>query len=151
MTIPRLDYDDAEFKRDMKRYKAAIPIAVKGSSHQILNEILDQEGLREYPPESDANQPPTPFYIRGVGIETGTGNLGNSERYGTGWEIEALGNYGAEASNATSYGKYMGDPEEQAEHMERLGWITTKTGVRNKLKKIGEILSAWMNRQFKKV
>src|SRR3972149_8749526 len=45
--------------------------------------ILKTEGLKNSPPGSAANAPPTPYYIRGKGTQYASYNKGNSERLGT--------------------------------------------------------------------
>ena len=38
-----------------------------------------------YPPESEANQPPTPYYIRGTGTQYANSNRGESKQLDTHW------------------------------------------------------------------
>ena len=89
-------------------------------SKAVADLILDETGLRAYPPETAANLPPTPFYIRERGLETASGNKGNSERYGTLFYVKTSG-YTTTIGNRASYAKYLGG-EEQAAAMARIGW-----------------------------
>jgi len=91
-----------------------------GLSKDVADLILDETGLRAYPPLTAANLPPTPFYIRGRGTEAASGNKGNSERYGTQFYVKAEG-YTTTIGNRASYAKYLGG-EEQAAAMARIGW-----------------------------
>src|SRR3990167_6710203 len=55
------------------------------SAMQDSNEIVVQ-GASIYPPETEANFPPPPYYIRGVGTQLSeTLNLNESEQLGTRW------------------------------------------------------------------
>jgi len=91
-----------------------------GLSKDVADLILDETGLRAYPPLTAANLPPTPFYIRGRGTEAASGNKGNSERYGTQFYVKTSG-YTTTIGNRASYAKYLGG-EEQAAAMARIGW-----------------------------
>ena len=44
--------------------------------------VLPTQGLRTYPPMTSANQPPTPYYIRGRGMQYKYGNDMKSENLG---------------------------------------------------------------------
>ena len=46
---------------------------LQSAAKESLTEVLDTEGLRKYPPETDANRPPYPYYERGRGTWTGPG------------------------------------------------------------------------------
>ena len=79
-----------------------------------------------YPATSEANQPPTPYYIRGTGTQMSPDkNRGESEQLGQKWEklveIEANGVVGT-VKNQTSYGPWVhGMLGQQAYHRQR-GW-----------------------------
>lgn len=41
-----------------------------------------------YPPETEANQPPPPYYIRGQGTQYANGNRGESQQLKDNWQTE---------------------------------------------------------------
>lgn len=147
--VPKVTVDLTELKKDIPRYQRAIQVSAKQGGRQIMSEILNQPGIISYPAGTKANDPPVPYYKRGVGTETAGGNDYSSERYGSSWKIEQSGSYKTVGSNAVSYAQYLADPERQSSAMNKIGWITTKEGVNRKLKRIGEILSFWIKRNFK--
>lgn len=117
---------------------------------EALNEILDTEGLRAYPPETAANMPPTPYYIRGQGMQYASYNTGSSERYGSryggdggdAWSLSARG-YTAKAENTASYAPYVGG-QQQAAHMARKGWRKLWDVAREKRETIRNIYDKWV-------
>jgi len=116
---------------------------------ESVNEILDTQGVRIYPPEGAGNQPPTPYYIRGVGTQTASGNLNNSQRYGASWFIDAA-SYRTTATNMATYGEFLADDETQALHMALIGWKKAGDAVLEKAEKVLEIFDKWIARALEK-
>ncbi len=82
--------------------------------------IIRQRGLKRYPPSGPGNTPPVPYYVRGVGTQYARFNLGNSERYGSRFEVKPEP-YGARVINDASYAQYLGG-QKQASRMATVGW-----------------------------
>lgn len=111
--------------------------------------ILPTEGLRNYPPETAANKPPTPFYIRGVGTQTQSRNYLNSERLGTKWNVTSRG-YETKVSNPASYARYV-HGEEQAGAMAEIGWKKLYDTAKKKLKQITRVYQGWVDKTLRDV
>jgi len=112
--------------------------------------ILPTEGLQKYPPETVANFPPTPYYIRGrgmqrAGIRKPAYNDGSSERYGTQFTVERYGGMSTKIGNRASYAKYLAG-EQQAAAMGRIGWRKLFEVANEKLPQIRIVFQAWVNK-----
>ena len=84
--------------------------------------------MAEYPSQTAANQPPVPYYIRGRGTQTASGNLGNSEDLGQKWrgakpQIRDKGFTVAIGTNV-SYAPFVQAHDRQARWMKSIGWKT---------------------------
>lgn len=123
---------------------------LQAAARESLAEVLGTVGLRKYPPETEANQPPYPYYERGRGTWTSPGrNTGSSERYGTKWD-ESLVPYGARAVNNASYAPYLAG-EEQAQAMAGKGWRKLRDVAEEKRAEIGKIFDGWIARLLKRL
>ena len=109
--------------------------------------ILPTEGLQNYPPITEANMPPVPYYIRGRGTQYATRNLGNSERLGTRWIVERKG-FSTVIGNPVSYARYV-HGEEQADAMKGIGWRKLFDVAKQKIKAIQKVYQAWVNKTIK--
>lgn len=90
---------------------------VNESFPQFISQVISQ--LQEYPPETAANRPPPPYYIRGQGKQiTLATNLNNSQNLGAKWssKINFIGNGRARATieNSATYASYVHLKETQA-------------------------------------
>jgi hypothetical protein len=107
--------------------------------------ILQTPGIK-YPPMTDANRPPVPYYIRGRGTQTAHGNLGNSERLGTQWYTKPAGT-GTWIGNRASYAQYVhGDEDEQAKAMAAIGWKRLIDVINARMPEIVKVYQAWVNK-----
>ena len=112
--------------------------------------ILPTEGLQKYPPETAANFPPTPYYIRGrgmqrAGIRKPAYNDGKSERYGTQWTVERYRDTATKIGNRASYAPYLGG-EGQAHKMAEKGWRKLAEVANEKLPQIKAVFQTWINK-----
>lgn len=114
---------------------------------QASKDILKTEGLQKYPPTTDANRPPTPWYLRGVGTQYKNRNDGRSERYGTQWHTDKV-SWGAKVGNRASYAIYVGG-DKQPGHMAAKGWRKLVDVVKEKQPKIKSALDAWIKKAMK--
>lgn len=141
----------------LKQYTSA---AGKESGELVLN----TQGLRAYPPATDANAPGRmrnvtfgngktvsfrmPYYVRGQGlmipIKDGWYNKQNSETYGKQWHITRE-DYGARIGNRASYAQYLAG-EEQAQAMAKIGWRKLVDVVNEKIEQIRAIFDRWINK-----
>jgi hypothetical protein len=110
-----------------------------GSILEQDTEILAREAvdtLTTYPPESEGNFPPPPYWERGVGLVGGQGQLYRpSQRYGDSgerWEYNTSTVGDTVTTVATTditYAPYLGDPKRQAGFHARRGWKTTEQAI----------------------
>ena len=112
--------------------------------------ILPTEGLQKYPPETAANFPPTPYYIRGrgmqrAGVRKPAYNDGKSERYGTQWTVERYRDTATKIGNRASYAIYLAG-EKQAQKMGEKGWRKLAEVATEKVPQIKVVFQAWVNK-----
>jgi len=132
------------------QFREQINKSLQSAAKESLTEVLDTQGLRKYPPETDANRPPYPYYERGRGTWTGPGyNTGSSERYGTRWD-ESVIPYGAKAVNNASYAPYLAG-EEQSSRMAEKGWRKLGDVAEEKRGTIKKIFDGWIDRLVKNI
>ena len=112
--------------------------------------IFTTEGLKKYPPLTDANAPPTPYYIRGRGTQTKSGNTGKSEKLGTLWYAKAQG-YSTAVGNRASYAKYVHGDDDQATFMAPKGWRKLKEVAEEKITEITKVYDAWVGKLLKDI
>ncbi len=138
-----------ELKKNLSKFGGDLPVYLNGARTEITDEILNTKGLRIYPPETEANRPPVPYYIRGVGTQYSFSNSGGSERLGSQWKSIPYGKIGMKIYNPVSYaGRVHG--EEQQANMKRIGWMGLYKVALSKVGVIGEIYSKWVDRLIKK-
>lgn len=141
MTKFSIRVDDTEVTVGIQKLKGAFPENMEGAGMEAANEVLDTVGVRTYPPASPANFPPEPFYIRGRGTQTKSGNRGESQQYGKRWQITAEG-FQTIAENFATYGAFL-VTEFQPIHMARIGWRKLGDVVEEKIERIIEIYEKW--------
>jgi len=112
-------------------------------------DIIKTQGIQKYPPATDANLPPTPYYIRGRGMQYKARNDGKSERYGTQWHVEKV-KWGIKIGNRASYAKYLTDEKEQARAMARIGWKKLADVVKERMPKIKRTVDASIKAAIRK-
>lgn len=111
--------------------------------------VLNTVGLRRYPPAGPGNSPPTPYYIRGRGMQYLNGNRNNSQRLGTQFYVSSTG-YKTTIGNRATYARYVvGD--RQRDNMKRIGWRKLGDVAVEKVGEITAIYQAWINRLLKRV
>jgi len=133
----------------VNQFPKEIASGMSAAGKEASNVILNEQGLRKYPSMTAANQPPTPYYIRGRGTQTATGNKMNSERFGTQFYVESK-HFSTTIGNRASYAKWVSG-NEQARAMARIGWRKLWDVAVEKRSEITRIYQAWVNRIIKKV
>jgi hypothetical protein len=127
-----------KFPREIEKY------VTQAGEQAAKREILNVVGMQKYPSATEANAPPTPYYIRGRGTQTASGNKGNSERLGTQWYVVRKG-LGTEIGNRASYGKWV-HGDEQAHFMKPKGWRILTEVVEEKMVQITKVYQAWITK-----
>lgn len=127
-----------KFPREIAHYLA------QAGDEASKRQILRTQGLQKYPPMTAANAPPTPYYIRGRGTQTASGNRHNSERLGTNWVVEH-GHFYTEIGNRVSYAHWV-HGDDQASFMAPKGWRKLWDVANEKLPSITKVYQAWISK-----
>lgn len=103
-------------------------------AEQLLTKSMQQavdltaQNAAVYPPTSEANQPPTPYYVRGTGTQYADHNRGESQQLNTHWnkQVELLDNgVVGTIKNDTPYGPFVhGQPPAQQWYHKKRNWRT---------------------------
>ena len=134
----------------LKKLPEEIKKNFTAAGQEAATEIINTKGLAIYPPETDANRPPTPYYIRNRGMQYKTRNNGKSERYGTQFYTKSDG-YGTIIGNRSSYAKYLAGENEQAKHMAVIGWKKLIDVAKDKIGIVTNIFNKWADYTIKKL
>ena len=134
----------------LKRFPEEIKKNFIQAGQEAATEIINTKGLAIYPPETDANRLPTPYYIRGRGMQYKTRNNGKSERYDTQFYTKSDG-YGTIIGNRSSYAKYLAGENEQARHMAVIGWKKLIDVAKDKIGIVTNIFNKWADYTIKKL
>jgi hypothetical protein len=134
----------------LNQYKDRIMEYLYSAVEQVSRTILETRGLKLYPPETEANRPPTPYYIRGVGTQYKNSNSGSSEQYGTQFYTEEYAE-GMKIGNRATYARYLTDDEEQTKVMAEKGWRKLIEVAREKLPDIVRTMQGWVDKLVKYV
>jgi hypothetical protein len=125
-----------------------------GAAVEMAQEIIDTKGLKSYPPASEANSPPTPYYIRGRGMQRAGRrkpeyNDNKSEKYGTQFYTKpSPAAFQVTIGNRASYAPFLAG-NEQAKAMAKHGWRKLIDVANEKTKKITKIYQDWIDRLIK--
>ena len=132
--------------KNLDKIGSDLPRYIMGAGKETADNVLAVQGLRRYPPMTQANQPPPPYYIRGRGMQVSSSrNTGKSERLGTRWDVKQFGRLGIEISNPVSYAEWV-HGERQARAMRRIGWKKLSEVAKEKAKTIEAIYNKWVNK-----
>ncbi len=135
-----------EIRRKLGEMTAELEDTIQAAGEESGKMLLREEGLQKYPPVTEANRPPPPYYERGRGMWINdTVNLGNSERLGTQWVIERAARYATRIGNSASYAPYVHGIE-QAHFMADKGWRRLDITAEEKIQDIIAIYQAWIDR-----
>ena len=122
--------------------------ALQNAAAESSKEIIETQGLKNYPPMTKANKPPTPYYVRGYGTQYKSYLKPTSENMKQKWYVRREG-IGARIGNPVSYAKWV-HGDEQADAMAKIGWRKLVDVARDKLPKIQRIYQRLINMAIKK-
>ena len=148
MTEFSLDIDMKDLQQAIAKVPRIIAESIKAAGKESADEVMDTRGLRNYPPETSANFPPTPYYVRGRGTEYGSGNDYSSERYGSQWNVRVYADK-VVIGNRASYAPFVGG-HPPALHMSKKGWKSLVGIANTKLPIIRRIYEKWIARGLKR-
>lgn len=146
--LDKLQQALAQFPQKVEQYLRA------AGEEAAKNEILNTEGLQRYPPMTEANAPPTPYYIRGRGTQRAgrrkpAYNDMLSERLGTQFYVAQAGGQ-TTIGNRASYARYVVG-EEQAAKMGEKGWRILHEVAKEKIQQITTIYQAWIDKLLRDI
>ena len=114
--------------------------------------MLPTKGLENYPPETAANKPPTPYWVRGVGMQRSLQgqeyNDMTSENLGKQWIVTASG-LNTVVGNSASYAKWVHGDDSQAKAMGRIGWKKLLAAAKAKIDEIRGVYEGWVGKALK--
>lgn len=145
--IEGMDRLRAALRRFPVEVKANMQAAAKESADKLL---LPTQGLQKYPPATDANRPPLPYYIRGRGTMYKSGLRATSENLSKQWYTKPLGWGGAEIGNRASYAQWV-HGEKQAGAMAKIGWKRLVDVAKDKTREIQAVYEKWITYTLKKL
>ena len=137
-----------KLQRGMTQFPKEIGRNMSEAAHEAGKEIVETKGLQKYPPETDANKPPTPYYVRGRGTVTKSGLRATSENYGKQFYVKREGQ-STMIGNRASYAKYLTGKDDQARAMARIGWRKLIDVAKEKVSIIKRIYQAWIDKTIK--
>ena len=136
--------------KGMSRFPRAITLNMARAGKEASKDvILDTPGLLPYPPETAANAPPTPYYIRGRGTQTARGNLNNSERLGSQYYTKHSG-WDTIVGNPVSYAKWV-IGKQQARALKRIGWLKLFDVAKKRKRDIQKVYQGWIDRTIRQL
>ena len=133
----------AKFPQQVKKY-------LEDAGREAAEELLDNRGLRNYPGETSANAPPTPYYIRGEGMVYKSGMRHTSENLGTQWVVEAQ-DFKTTVSNRASYAKWVHGDTSQAKVMAAIGWRKLFETAKERAGSMSVIYNRWVNKLLRDI
>lgn len=153
-------------KTRLKKFGDTVNKYMTAMAQEAGNLVIKQQGLKKYPPSTEANQPgrfsltnhrAMGYYQRGKGWNyplfkdgevRGYKNTGKSERYGTQFSVERYEN-GAKIINRASYAPYLTDEEKQSSKMAAIGWRKMIDVAKERLPQIKKIFDKWVQKALK--
>ena len=90
----------------LNKFPQAINKNFANAGKESAKKIWDTQGLKNYPPVTAANASPEPYYIRGRGMQTKSGNRGGSEKLKSQFYAESSG-MNTTIGNRASYADYV--------------------------------------------
>ncbi len=140
-----------EIIKKLNGMTAELEDTIQAAGEESGKMLLAEEGLQKYPPETDANRPPAPYYERGRGMWTSDSvNTGSSERLGTRWVVERFGRLSTRIGNSASYAPFVHGTEQAWFHVLH-GWRELFGVAKEKEGEIQRIYQAWIDRLIKKL
>ena len=133
--ILNIDVRDSDL---LSTLNEATTVVIPRELSHMIEEIIEESvaAAQDYPPETEANQPPPPYYQRGAGMIGYDGSIvpgKESENLGGQWTYEIIptesGADGTLTNNA-SYAHWVHGEDTQMPWHARTGWLTIADIVR---------------------
>ena len=134
----------------LDKFPNKVKTTLARAGQEAAKEVIETKGLHNYPPLTSANRPPTPYYIRGQGMQYKNKNSMSSERLGTQWYVKSSG-YQTKIGNRASYAKWVHDDKEQARAMATIGWRKLFEVAKEKKAQITKVYQTWVNKTLREL
>ena len=131
-----------ELRAKMKKLGLKLSDYMSSAAVEASKDLLNTEGLQRYPPETQANLPPPPYYIRGVGMQYATKNNYKSEKMGASFTVKKIG-YGAVIGNTASYAPHVIGAN-QSGRMKKIGWKNIIEWAASQVNNIKKTFDGWV-------
>ncbi len=129
--------------RALERFPQRTQQYMSSAGEEAGKMIIREKGLQTYPPETAANYPPTPYYIRGRGKQYATHNDGKSRNLGKQFYVKADRMNTVIGNSTIEYAQYVIGDEQKA-NMARIGWRKLADVAVEKRDEITEIYRKWV-------
>lgn len=136
-----------EIEAKLKAVGKKLSSYMSAAAMEASKDLLAHEGLQKYPPETDANKPPTPYYVRGYGMQYKSKMVYKSEKLGASFTTKKI-SYGARIGNNASYAPYV-IGNQQARHMKRIGWLNIFEFAKSQTGNIKKTFDSWVKKAIK--
>lgn len=136
-----------ELKTKLAQVGKKLSSYMSAAAVEASKDLLAHQGLQKYPPEGAGNQPPTPYYIRGRGMQYKSHNDYRSEKLGASFTIQKI-SYGAKIGNNASYAPYVVGAD-QSSRMKAIGWLNIVEFAKQQIGAIKKTFDAWVAKAIK--
>jgi hypothetical protein len=148
----KVTVDAKDFQLAMNKLPRLFMTNMVEAGQKVGKEVIMTKGLKIYPSETSANSPPTPYYIRGRGMQRTSRagvsyNDNSSERYGTQWHVKSNSRQ-VKITNEASYSGWLAGAK-QGKAMRRIGWKKITVVIAEKMKLIKAIFQSHIGRAIR--
>ena len=148
----KVTVDSKDFQMAMNKLPRLFMTNMVEAGQKVGKHVIIQKGLKTYPPETSANNPPTPYYVRGRGMQRTSRagvsyNDNSSEQYGTRWQIKSDPRK-VRITNTASYSGWLAGAK-QGRAMRKIGWKKIKVVITEQMKMIKAIFQSHIGRAIR--
>lgn len=138
----------------LQRMPEELAEAFRRGASESAQEILQTTGLQQYPAETAANSPPTPYWVRTRGMQRGGTRIpeyndAKSEKLGEQFYTEERGDWEVAIGNRASYAPFVVGLQ-QAGALAAIGWRRLQDVAEDKRSTIERIVTQWIERAVDK-
>lgn len=125
----------------LRKAKKEFGIEASTSTRTAANYMVRY--MKDYPPESEANRPPAPMWVRGKGAINVNGRVAEvSQNYRERWVVVKEGLFSHRVINDATYSIWVGDRRFQSRIHRSRGWNTFQgaletTGFKSVISQLG--------------
>ena len=144
--------DSKDFESALRKLPRLFMSNMVEAGQKVGKHVIIQPGLKTYPPETNANNPPEPYYIRGRGTQRKSHagvsyNDNSSEQYGSQWNVKSNPRQ-VRITNAASYSGWLAG-KKQSRTMRRIGWKKITVVIQERMKHIRAIFQSHIGRAIR--